>query len=55
MLNIWINSIDNNGLKYLANALNSNEVRYDLPIVSAIDASMSLISDSHNIACQLWF
>ena len=36
MLNIWHNRIDEEGAKYLANALNNNEVRYDL-LVSIID------------------
>lgn len=48
MLNICHNCINAKGVKYLANALNSNEVLYDLLVASTIDVSLSFLSDSLN-------
>ena len=47
MINSWLNGSEE-GHEYLANALNSKEVRWDL-FVSAIDL---IVSDTHDIESQ---
>jgi hypothetical protein len=50
-LNLWLNYMKDEVAKYLANALNSNQVRCEL-IVSTTDVSLSLIADTHNTEIQ---
>jgi hypothetical protein len=48
MLNIQYNDIREEGVEYLAGALNINQVRFDL-VVCVISVSLFLFEDTHNI------
>ena len=55
MLSICQNRIDEDGQTYLADTLNSNDVRSDL-LISTIDVSFSFFSDNDRIESQyVWY